>query len=156
MMTFLSWLFAKQDSTSLRMAKLLAVFAAAGLGILLIHEVLGKRGEEGPPVPKVVRKRVEKPEAPTSELTSSTERTAIVAPSTETEVSRAMDETAARQQIARLRMAAASGDPVGREAASLALRRHARHAAPILDDELSREHDAVVRYALIEARQGLK
>lgn len=70
-------------------------------------------------------------------------------------VARAMDSTAARHQLARLRMAAASGDLAAQESARLGLGRYGAAALPFLSDAISAEPDPVVRLVLEETRHAL-
>lgn len=152
---FFAWLFDRDDSRTARSAKFGSVAILLGLAVTVLM-VATWRPDPPEPVARTRAKARPRPETADAAPQPSVERTTPVPVSTANEVAQSMDLTTVRHHVARLRMAAATGDASGRESALRSLARYGRSIQSLLGDEIAREPDPVVRTWLGEARNSLK
>ena len=130
------------------------MIAAIG-GMALVVDL--RRNGDPPPVEGTTRKRptgVEKARQGKAPAAAPIQEAVI--PTSMAQSAAAMDETVARHDLSRLRMAALSGDSMALESAMRGLRRHGRLAKSLLDQELSAESDRSVRAAFEATKKGIQ
>lgn len=150
MKVLVGWFWDPEDTPSWRLAKFSmagAFLLAAGVMAFIFlsppQEGREVRKRERPVLkPRPAAKRSPRPAPVSGRIT------AAVEPSSEAEVAKAMDLTAARHHLGRLRMAVASANSVARESAEKALLRYGSGACDFLSKEASRERDPAVREAI--------
>ena len=155
MKTFVAWIFSPAHSANAGACKAIAMLLVVLVPVAGIVSVSTRGDTATPSPPDRARRPGLLPDAGPPSPTS-VEWTAPAQSGDDRELGRVMDDAGARHHLARLKMAAASGDEAGRASAIRSLTRYGSGVKPLLNEALFNEADPTVRHYLAEARNALK